>query len=84
MKRTIIICDGCGCQYDTAIKEYTIPSANATIGLYARTVDLCPICAVRIGMEFIEIQKEQSLDGKGVEHGETTEKTAEIESPAGI
>ena len=72
MRRTIIICDGCSCQYDSGIKRYSIPSADLdSEGLYAKPVDLCPICAVRVGLAFIEIRKEQSPDGKGVEHGET-------------
>lgn len=72
MRRTITICDGCGCQYDTCIKRYSIPSVDLDgNGLYAKPVDLCPICASRIGLAYIEIRKEQSPDGKGVEHGET-------------
>lgn len=72
MKQTITICDGCGRQYNSGTREYSIPYADAnSVGLYAKTVDLCDFCSVRIGFAFNEIRKENSPDGKGVEHGET-------------
>ena len=63
MKQTITICDACGRKYDT--HEYTLPMADITTpGLYAKTVDLCDICAVRIASEFYTIRYQHDQDHK--------------------